>query len=65
MVFWLIGYSKSANLTKEQKQLVKATVSNMDYQIMKDQLKKVFTSTSGYVDNKADIDKIDVKSEEN
>ena len=32
---------------------------------MKDQLKKVFTSTSGYVDNKADIDKIDVKSEEN
>ena len=56
---------KSVNLTKQQKQLVKATVSNMDYQIMKDQLKKVFTSSSGYVDNKADIDKIDVKSEEN
>ena len=30
----------SANLTNEQKQLVKATVSKMDYQIMKDQLKK-------------------------
>lgn len=27
---------KSANLTNEQKQLVKATVSKMDYQIMKD-----------------------------
>ena len=30
----------SANLTKEQKQLVKITVSKMDYHIMKDQLKK-------------------------
>ena len=30
----------SANLTNEQKQLVKITVSKMDYQIMKDQLKK-------------------------
>ena len=29
----------SANFTNEQKQLVKATVSKMDYQIMKDQLK--------------------------
>ena len=37
----------------------------MDYQIMKDQLKKVFTSTSTNVDNKTDIDKIDIKSEEN
>ena len=55
----------SANLTNEQKQLVKATVSKMDYQIMKDQLKKVFTSTSTNVDNKTDIDKIDVKLEEN
>ena len=27
-----------ANLTNEQKQIVKATVSKMDYQIMKDQL---------------------------
>ena len=30
----------SANLTNEQKQLLKITVSKMDYQIMKDQLKK-------------------------
>ena len=30
----------SAYLTNEQKQLVKPTVSKMDYQIMKDQLKK-------------------------
>ena len=37
----------------------------MDYQIMKDQLKKVFTSTSTNVDNKTGIDKTDVKSEEN
>ena len=34
----------------------------MDYQIMKDQLKKVFTSTSTNVDNKTDVDKVDVKS---
>ena len=33
----------SANLTNEQKELVKATGSKMDYEIMKDQLKKVFT----------------------
>ena len=32
---------------------------------MKDQLKKVFTSTSTNVDNKTGIDKTDVKSEEN
>ena len=35
----------SVNLTNEQKQLVKATVSQINYQIMKGQLKKVFTST--------------------
>ena len=35
----------SVNLTNEQKQLVKATVSQINYQIMKDQLKKVFAST--------------------
>ena len=46
----------SANLTNDQKQLVKTTVSKMDYQIMKDQLKKVFTSTSTNIDNKTDID---------
>ena len=34
----------SANLTNEQKQLLKATLSKTDYQIMKDQLKKVFTT---------------------
>ena len=55
----------SANLTNEQKQLVKSTISKIDYQIMKDQLKKVFTSTSTNVDKKADTDKTDVKSEEN
>ena len=44
---------------------VKATVSKMGYQVMKDQLKKVFTSTSTNVDNKTDMNKIDVKSEEN
>ena len=55
----------SANFTNEHKLLVKATVSKMDYQIMKDRLKKVFTSTSTNVYNKTDVDKIDVKSEEN
>ena len=33
----------------------------MDYQIMKDQLKKVFTSTSANVDNKTEVDKTDAK----
>ena len=37
----------------------------MDYQIMKDQLKKVFTSTTTNIDNKTDIDKTDVKSKKN
>ena len=55
----------TVNLTNEQKQLVKATVSKMDYQIMKDQLEKVFTSTSTNVNNKTDVDKTDVKLEEN
>ena len=36
----------SANLTIEQKQLVKATVNKMDYTVMKDQLKKVFTTVA-------------------
>ena len=37
----------------------------MDYQIMKNQLRKIFAITSTNIDNKADIDKIDVKLEEN
>ena len=55
----------SANLTNEQKQLVKAMVSQMNYQILKNQLKKAFTSTSTNVGNKTEVDKIDVKTEEN
>ena len=49
----------SVNLTNKQKQLVKATVSKMDYQIMKDQLKKVFTSTASTATdghNKTEVD---------
>ena len=38
--------------TNEKKQLIKATVSKMDYQTMKDRLKKVFNSTSTNVHNK-------------
>ena len=48
----------NANFTNEHKLLVKATVSKMDYQIMKDHLKKVFTSTSTNVYNKTDVDKM-------
>ena len=55
----------SAKLTKEQNQLVKARVSKMDYQIMKGQLQKVFISTLTNINNKTDVDKIDVKSEKN
>ena len=43
----------SSNLTNEQIQLVKDTVSNMEYQIMKDQLHKVFTKIT--VDKKEDF----------
>ena len=41
----------SANLSEQHKQLVRATVSEMKYSIMKEQLKKVFTNTasSSYV----------------
>ena len=39
--------SNSANLSREQKQLVRATVSKMDNNITKDQLRKVFTNNAG------------------
>ena len=51
----------SANLTSEQKQIVKATVSKMKYQDMKDLLKKVFSSTTS--DKKEDF-KTEIKIEE-
>ena len=35
----------SANLTKENMQLVKATLPEMKYSLMKDKLKKIFTSS--------------------
>lgn len=56
----------SANLTKDQKQLVKATVSKMDYNIMKDQLKKVFTNTARDLSprNEYEDDRIKVESQE-
>ena len=53
----------NTNLINEPKQLVKTKFSKMDYQIMKDQLKKVFTSTSANVDNKTEVDKTDAKPE--
>lgn len=55
----------SANPINMQKQLVKATVSKMDYQIMDDQLKKIFASTSTNVHNKTEAGKTDVQPEEN
>ena len=61
----LTNEQKQLVITNKQKQLVKATVSKMDYQIMKDQLKMVYSSTSTNVDNKIEVDKIDVKPEEN
>ena len=39
--------SNSATLSREQKQLVRATVSKMDNNITKDQLRKVFTNNAG------------------
>ena len=47
----------SANLTREQKQYVKVTVFEMDYDIMKYQLKNVFTNTTG------DLSPIDDRNE--
>ena len=60
----LTNEQKRLVITNKQKQLVKATVSKMDYQIMKDQLKMVYSSTSTNVDNKIEVDKTDVKPEE-
>ena len=62
---WAYRLLNSANPTNEQKLLVKAAVSKIDYQIIKDQLKNVFISTSTNVDKKAEVDKTDVKPEEN
>ena len=42
MVCWLTGYKP--NLPKEQKQLVRATVDEMKYKTMNEQLKKAFTT---------------------
>ena len=62
---WAYRLLNSANPTNEQKLLVKAAVSKIDYQIIKDQLKKVFISTSTNVDKETEVDKTDVKPEEN
>ena len=62
---WAYRLLNSANPTNEQKLLVKAAVSKIDYQIIKDQLKNVFISTSTNVDKKTEVDKTDVKPEEN
>ena len=55
----------SANLTIDQKQLVKATINKMDYTIMKDQLRKVFTTiTVGEHYDSSKIKKDEIKVEE-
>ena len=49
----------NANLNDTHKQLIRATVSEMNYKNMKDQLNKIFASSS----LKQDIDAIKIKSE--
>ena len=49
-------FLNSANLSTEQKQLVRATVNKMEYSIMKDQLKKVFTTINRDKNNSSEND---------
>ena len=40
---------KSANLSNHHKQLIKATLPELQYNLMKDQLKKTFSNSSRHV----------------
>ena len=53
----------SASLPKEQKQMIKASVSKMDYNIMKDQLRKVFTNNADDLLPKNDLSEEKIKVE--
>ena len=44
---------KSANLPNEHKQLIKATLPELQYDSMKDQLKKIFSNSSQHIPIKA------------
>ena len=60
----ILAYKLLIRANNEQKQLIKATVSKMDYQIKKDQLKKVFPKTNkdrkGDFETETEIEKSDV-----
>ena len=51
---------KSANLSNHHKQLIKATLPELQYDLMKDQLKKTFSNSSRHVPTEEDY----VKTEE-
>ena len=61
----LLAYTlfNGGKLSREQKQLVKTTVSKMDSNIMKDQLRKVFTNNVGDVLLKNDLREEKIKVE--
>lgn len=60
----ILAYKLLIRANNEQKQLIKATVSKMDYQIKKDQLKKVFPKANkdrkGDFETETEIEKSDV-----
>lgn len=53
--------SNSANLSKKQKQMIKASVSKIDYNTMKEQLREVFTNNVGNLLLKNDLSEEKIK----
>lgn len=51
----------SANLSKKQKQMIKASVSKIDYNTMKEQLREVFTNNVGNLLPKNDLSEEKIK----
>lgn len=51
----------SANLSKKQKQMIKASVSKIDYNKMKEQLREVFTNNVGNLLPKNDLSEEKIK----
>lgn len=60
----ILAYKLLIRANNEQKQLIKATVSKMDYQFKKDQLKKVFPKANkdrkGDFETETEIEKSDI-----
>ena len=62
-ILGILAYSllNSARLSREKKQLVKATISKMDHNTMKNQLRKVFTNNAGNLLPKNNLSEENIK----